>query len=733
MRAYFGNNGPRPSRRGFLKGASATAAAFVLAGHLPLGRHAAAADNGAREAVSDPNVFVRVGEDNTITVLLKHFEMGQGVTTGLPTLAAEEMEADWAQMRFAFAPADAELYNNLFFGPYQGTGGSTSIANSWEQMRKVGAAARVMFTEAAARRWNVPADEISVENGVFMHAESNREATYGDLAGEARGMPVPEDVTLKEPKDWKLIGREEPLPRLDSPDKTIGKALFSLDVRRPGMLTAVVRRPEQFGATVASFDASEAKKVKGVVDVVQIPGGIAVLAQDTWVAMKGRDALQVEWDTSRASSQSDADLLAEYREMAEASGLAAARRGDAAEALERADRTVESEFVFPFLAHAPMEPMNGTMELREDGAEIWSASQLQSIDQAVAAEILGLKPKQVTINTLLSGGSFGRRATPDADWTAELAHIVRAIDGRAPVHLVWTREDDIRGGYYRPMALHRVKAGIDAKGNLSGWHHKIVCKSITRGTPFEEMMVENGIDHASVEGVSDTPYGLPDLVVESFNAKAPMPVLWWRSVGHTHTAQVMETMMDELAHAAGRDPVDFRLALLADQPRMAGVLRLAAEKGAWGESMPEGKGRGIAVHRSFSSYVAMVADVSVDGDGEAAKVDRIVAAVDCGVAVNPDVIAAQVEGAVGFTLSTVLRNRLTLVGGRVQEGNFDTYIPTRMSEMPKVEVHIADSGEAPSGIGEPGVPVLAPAVSNAVFAATGKRHRSLPLEGGEAT
>lgn len=733
MRTYFGDSGSRPSRRGFLKGAGAGAAAFVLAGHLSPGRRAAAATDGAGEAVSDPNVFVRVGEDNTVTVLLKHFEMGQGVTTGLPTLAAEEMEADWAQMRFAFAPADAERYNNLFFGPYQGTGGSTSIANSWEQMRRVGAAARVMFTEAAARRWNVPAAEISIENGVFKHAESNRKATYGELAGEARGMPVPEDVTLKERKDWKLIGRDEPLPRLDSPDKTNGRAMFSLDVRRPGRLTAVIRRPERFGATVAAFDAREAKKLKGVVDAVQIPGGVAVLAEDTWAAIKGRDALKVEWDTSEASSQSNADILAEYREMAEASGLAAARRGDTSAALERAEKTIEAEFSFPFLAHAPMEPMNGTMELRDEGAEIWSASQLQSVDQAVAAGILGLEPEQVTINTLLSGGSFGRRATPAADWTAELAHIVRAIDGRAPVHLVWTREDDIRGGFYRPMALHRVQAGLDAKGNLSGWHHRIVCKSIAKGTPFEEMLVEDGIDHTSVEGVSDTPYGLPDLVVESFNAEAPMPVLWWRSVGHTHTAQVMETMMDELAHAAGRDPVDFRLALLADQPRKAGVLRLAAEKGGWGESMPDGKGRGIAVHRSFSSYVAMVADVSVDGDGGAVKVDRIVAAVDCGVAVNPDVIAAQVEGAVGFALSTVLRNRLTLAGGRVEEENFDTYVPTRMSEMPKVEVHIVDSGEAPTGIGEPGVPVLAPAVSNAVFAATGKRHRSLPLEGSEAT
>lgn len=728
MSAYFAKALPA-SRRAFLAGSGAAAGAFILGSYIPLGRRALAAEGGKPKLVTDPNVFLRIGEDDTITVLLKHFEMGQGVTTGLTTLAAEELDASWDQMRFDFAPANARFYNNAAFGPYQGTGGSTSMANSWQQMRKVGALAKAMFIATAAKRWGVPASEITVADGVFAHAGSDRKLSYGALAAEAMQQPVPDDAPLKDPKDWTFIGKR--LPRLDSPDKTDGTAIFSLDIRRPGMLTAVIKRPEQFGATVASFNASEARQVKGVVDVVEIPGGVAVLAEDTWAAIKGREALAVEWDMTRASTDSTVDLLTAYRKLADGTGLPAKKTGDAVAALGKAEQVIEAEFVFPFLAHAPMEPMNGTMELRDGAAEIWSASQLQSVDQFVASKILGLKPEQVTINTLLSGGSFGRRATGQADWTAELAHIVKAIEGRAPVHLVWTREDDIRGGYYRAMVLHKVRAGLGADGNLSGWHHKVVCKSLAMGTPFEKGMVHEGVDHTSVEGVFDTAYALPDFNVEAFNAEAPMPVLWWRSVGHTHTAHAMESMIDELAAASDKDAVEFRLALLKDAPRDAGVLKLAAEKAGWGEKLPEGRGRGIACHRSFNSYVAMVADVTVDE--QQVKVDRVVAAVDCGVAVNPDVIEAQVEGAVGFALSAVLRNRITLQDGRVVEGNFDTYNPTRMSEMPKVEVHIVPSSEAPTGIGEPGVPCLAPAICNAIFAATGKRHRSLPLEQGEAT
>jgi isoquinoline 1-oxidoreductase subunit beta len=626
-------------------------------------------------------------------------------------------------MRFEFAPNNPDLYKNLIFR-VMATGGTTSIANSWVQMRQVGAAARMMFASAAAARWSVRASEIKVEKGVVTHARSRRRATFGELAADAMRVPVPTEVSLKQPKDWKLIGK--PLPRLDSVAKTTGTAIFALDIRRPGMLTAVLKRPELFGATVASFDASETKNVDGVVDVVQVPSGVAILAKDTWAAMRGRNALKVTWDTSKAETRSVGEMLAEYRQLASSKGLSAARRGDAAAGFARAATIYEGEFTFPYLAHAPMEPLNCVIERRDDGAELWSGCQLQSIDQFVVAQVLGLKPEQIKINTLLGGGSFGRRGNPAGDWTREIAAVAKAYSGRAPIHLVWTREDDIKGGFYRPLTLHHVKAGLDAQGRIAGWQHKLVCKSIFTGTPFEQSSVKDGLDHSSVEGVADTPYEIGDFEVEVHNAQSPLPVLWWRSVGHSHTAHVMETVLDELARLAGQDPVAFRLALLTPKPRDAAVLRLAAERTGWTQRLPAGRGRGVAYHHSFNTRIAMVAEVSVARP--AVKVDRIVAAVDCGVAVNPDVVKAQIEGAIGFALSSVLRNQITLNKGVVEQNNFDDYEPTRMSEMPKVDVHIVPSSADPSGIGEPGVPPLAPAIGNAIFTATGKRLRSLPFD-----
>jgi isoquinoline 1-oxidoreductase beta subunit len=535
---------------------------------------------------------------------------------------------------------------------------------------------------------------------------------------------VPKDVALKPAKDWNLIGTK--LPRLDTPGKTTGKAIFALDMTRPGMLTAVIKRPDRFGAKVASFDSTETKKIDGVVDVVQVPAGVAVLAKDTWSAIRGREALKVTWDDSGAEKRSTAEMLESYRQMMKQPGISAEGRGDAAAGLARAAKTVEAEYTFPFLAHAPMEPMNGVIELRSDGAEIWSGSQLQSLDQMVAAQILGMKPEQIKINTLLGGGSFGRRASTTADWTAEMAQVVKAIGGRAPVHVVWTREDDIRGGFYRPMVMHRVKAGIDASGQISGWQHTVVSKSIFKGTGLEAMAVKGGVDNSTIEGIADTPYSLANLAVDVHDAETPITVLWFRSVGNTHTAYVMETMMDELAHLAGKDPVALRLALLTKQPRYAEVVRLAAEKSGWGQSTGSGRGRGFAFHHSFNTSVAMVADVWVHQ--AKLKVERIVAAVDCGVAIDPDVVTAQIEGAIGFALSIALRNQLTFKDGRVEQSNFDDYEPTRMREMPKVEVHIVKSTERPTGIGEPGVPPLAPAIANAIAAATGKRLRALPFD-----
>ncbi|MEN3379802.1 MAG: isoquinoline 1-oxidoreductase subunit beta [Hyphomicrobiales bacterium] len=712
---------PIASRRGFLKGSAV--AALVIGTQLNFAGKARAA---TLQDPPMPNAFIKIEPDSTVTVMIKHLDMGQGNTTGLATIVADELDADWPQMRIAFAPANAALYNNLFFGPVQGTGGSTAIANSWDQLRRAGAAARAMLVAAAADSWKVPAGEITIAKGVVTHAKSDKQAKFGELVTKAATLAVPTDVKPKDPKDWVYISKH--VPRIDSTAKTTGKAVYALDIRRPGMVTAVVAHPPRFGGTVKSFDASAAKAVKGVVDVVQIPQGVAVLATDTWSAMKGREALKVEWDDGNAEKRSSAQMFVDYRKLAEGPGLPAARRGDAASALSGAAKVIEAEFSFPFLAHAPMEPLNGVIEIKADGtAECWAGAQFQTVEQMTVAAVLGLKPEQVTINTVWAGGSFGRRATPNADYFAEMAAIAKASGGKAPVHLVWTREDDIKGGRYRPMVYHRIRAGLDAAGAIVGWEQRIVGQSFIIGSPFEAMIVKDGIDATVVEGAADMPYRVANLAVDWHHVRSPVTTLWWRSVGHTHTAQAAEVMIDMLAHQAGQDPVAFRLALLGEHPRHAGVLRLVAEKGGWGEKLPAGRGRGIAVHESFNTFVAMTADVTVGKDG-AIKVDRVVAAVDCGVPVNPDVIRAQVESGVGYGLGAALRNQITLTDGLVDQSNFDSYEPLRISDMPKVEVHIIPSQAAPTGIGEPGVPPLAPAVSNAIFQATGKRLNALPWD-----
>ncbi|MCJ2118913.1 xanthine dehydrogenase family protein molybdopterin-binding subunit [Methylobacterium sp. J-001] len=712
----------RPSRRGLLAGAGAIVVAFRL--DAKPARAAAGPDLASVKA--QPNAFVRIAPDDTVTVVIKHLDMGQGNTTGLATILADELGADWKTVRTEFAPADATLYNNSLMGPIQGTGGSTAVANSWFQLRKAGAAAREMLMAEAAFRWKVPVAQITVAEGVVRHEPSGRQARFGELAASAASLPVPSEPRLKDPSEWKLIGQK--VPRLDSVAKTNGSAIYSLDIRRPNQVTAVVARAPRFGATVTGFDAAAARKVAGVLDVVQVPTGVAVIARDTWAAMKGREALTVTWDDSTAETRSSDAILAEYRERAKGPGLAASERGDPQTALKGAAKVIEAEFTFPYLAHAAMEPLNATIERAADGGyDVYAGFQFQTVEQATMAAILGVTPDRVRLHSNWAGGSFGRRATPTADYLAEAATVLKASGEKAPVHLVWTREDDMAGGYYRPTVLHKVRAGIDAKGAVVGWDHVMVGKSIMIGSPFEAMIVKNGIDSTTVEGASDTPYALPAYRFGVHNGREGVPVLWWRSVGHTHTAHVMEVMIDELAHAADVDPVAYRLSLLAQAPRLSGVLKLAADKAAW-TSKPQEKGRGlgVAVHESFGSYVAMVADVTAQDSG--IRVNRIVAAVDVGVPVNPDVIRAQVEGAVGFALSAVLRNRITLKDGQVQEHNFDAYEPTRMSEMPKVEVHIVPSQAAPTGIGEPGVPVLAPAIANAVFSATGQRLRALPLD-----
>jgi isoquinoline 1-oxidoreductase subunit beta len=710
---------PRLSRRDWLKGSATASAALMIATHVPL----PALAQEAPKIAPMPNAFIKIAPDNTVTVIIKHLDKGQGITTGLSTIVAEELDADWAQMRAEFAPADAALYSNLIFH-VQGTGGSTSVANSWMQLRLAAAAAREMLVAAAAAEWQVAAAEITVENGVVAHKPSARTAHFGALAAQASSLPVPQNPKLKAPASFRLIGSRG-VKRLDTPAKISGKTVYAMDVKRPNMAYALLARSPKFGGTVKSFDPTAAKAVTGVLEVVQVPMGVAVLGTTTWAAKQGRDALKVEWDFSKAEMRSTADILADYRKRAGEAGLTAVARGDAETALASATKVIEAEFEFPYLAHAPMEPLNCVVELTPDGCEIWAGSQFQTVEQRAAAAVLSIKPEQVKINTLYAGGSFGRRATPAADYIVEAVTICKASGGKRPVHLVWTREDDIKGGYYRPMVYHKVRAGLDKDGGIVAWHHHIVAQQIMEGTAFEAFAVRNGVDATTTEGITDMPYAVPNLTVAVHPVRAPVPVLWWRSVGHTHTAQVVEVMIDDLARAAGRDPVDFRLGLLKDHPRHVGVLKLVAEKAGWGQPL-NGKGRGIAVHESFRSFVAQVAEVAVGDDGSL-NVEKVVCAVDCGIAVNPDIIVAQMEGGIGYGLGAALRNKITLTSGGVDQSNFDDYEPLRITDMPKIEVHIVSSSEAPTGVGEPGVPAIAPAISNAVFAATGKRLRSLPF------
>jgi len=717
------------SRRNFLKGAAGLTLAFCL----PSVVKAAALNGGAAtSSLFEPNAFLRIGTDNTVTVISKHLEMGQGTYTGLATIVAEELDAAWSQVVVAGAPADVKRYANLSLG-VQLTGGSTAIANSWEQLRNAGASARAMLVAAAAQQWRVPVSEIVVSEGVVSHPSSQRRATFGELAEAAASQPVPAEVKLKDPKNFKLIGKHA--PRKDSIDKTTGKARFTQDVQLPGMLIAVVAHPLRFGATVKTFDATRAKQIKGVVDVVKIPTGVAVVAKDTWSAKKGRDALAIEWDESNAFKLGSEQIFEQYRELAKSPGAVARKEGEPDKAFEQPARLLQASYDFPYLAHAAMEPLNCVVQLSDKHCEIWNGEQMQTGDQAAVAALLGFKPEQVTLNMLYAGGSFGRRACKDADYIVEAVHIAKAIGGRAPIKMVWLREDDTKGGYYRPAFHHALEAALDSDGKLLGWRHRLVGQSILKGSPLT-MLIRNGIDHTSVEGAANLPYAVPNLLVDLHTPEnIGVPVLWWRSVGSTHTAYSTETFLDEIAVAAGKDPVAYRLELLKQHPRHVGVLKLAAEKADWGKPLTAAtnggrRGRGIAVHESFDSYVAQVVEVTVAADGSF-KVDRVVCAVDCGIVVNPDNVRSQVEGGVGFALSAALHGAITLKEGVVEQSNFHDYAPIRINEMPKVEVHIVPSSEKPTGIGEPGVPPLAPALANAIAAATGKRIRSLPISSKE--
>ncbi|MEP6883927.1 MAG: xanthine dehydrogenase family protein molybdopterin-binding subunit [Gammaproteobacteria bacterium] len=716
-----------PTRRDFLKSAGTVGAIAFTIGFEWAGsarRSLAAPVSPGVGATFTPNAFLRIGADNSVTVIAKHVEMGQGAYTGIATVVAEELDADWARIRIESAPADAKRYANLAFGTIQGTGGSSAMANSWSQLREAGAKARAMLLAAAAKEWKVPVAELTVEQGTVFHAAKKRQAAFGALIATAATLPVPDTVQLKDPKDFKLIGRHA--PRVDAAAKSDGTAQFTIDVALPGMLVALLQRPPLFGATVKSFDAAPAAAVPGVVKVLQVQGGIAVVAKNFWAAKQGRDALVIQWDDSKAEKRSSAELLDEYRRLADQPAASARKEGDAAQAIKNGAHKLSATYEFPYLAHAPMEPLDAVVKLTANSCEIWAGDQFQTIDQANAAHTAGLDPQQVSIHTLYAGGSFGRRANVGSDYIVEAVSIAKAYgaDG-TPIKLQWTREDDIRGGLYRPMYFHKMEASLDDKGQLNGWRHVIVGQSIMAGGAFAGM-IKDGVDPTSVEGASTIAYAIPNISVDLATTKTGVPVLWWRVVGSSHTVYAVETFIDEVAHAAGQDPFAFRRKLLEHQPRMKAVLELAADKAAWGTPLPPGKGRGIAVTEAFKTFVAQVAEVSVDKNGQV-KVDRVVCAVDCGTPINPDIIAAQMEGGIGFGLGAALYGAITLKEGQVEQDNFNGYRVLRMNEMPRVEVHIVPSAEAPTGVGEPGVAPLGPAVANAIFAATGKRNYVLPF------
>ncbi|MCW1886291.1 xanthine dehydrogenase family protein molybdopterin-binding subunit [Luteolibacter flavescens] len=701
-------------RRRFL----ATSGGLVLGFFVPLPKRAAAAGTPPAKpgALPAPNAFLRIGIDGRVTVLLAHSEMGQGIWTTLPMLIAEELDADWSKVSAEHAPA-SHTYAHPAFG-MQMTGGSTTTHSEFDRYRQVGALAKEMLVQAAAARFGVKPEECRTENGHVIAGE--KRASYGELAQGAARVAVPKEAKLKDPKDWKIIGKAT--KRLDAPEKVNGSAQFGIDVHFDGLLTAVVARPPGFGGSVKSYDATAARKVPGVRDVVQVPSGVAVLADHFWAAKQGRDALEIEWKEGPAHDS--AELLEEFRKLAGTEGAVAAKAGELPVA--KGGKTIEADYYVPYLAHATMEPLNATAHLTEGKCEIWTGTQFQTMDQQLAAKAAGLEPGQVEIHTTFLGGGFGRRANPASDFIVEAVHVAKAA--KKPVKVVWTREDDTRGGFYRPAFLHRASITLDDSGMPVGWKHVIVGQSIIAGTPMEAMMVKDGVDATSVEGVADSPYlkSVPNHRVDLHSPRPGIPVLWWRSVGHSHTGYAMECLIDEAANAAGKDPVNYRRMMLKDHPRHMAALNLAAEKSGWGKPLPAGHFHGVAVHESFGSTVAEVAEVSVSQQG-VVKVHKITCAIDCGLAVNPEGVKAQMESGIVFALGAVLHSEITFEKGHVKQGNFHDYQVARMHESPLIETHIVPSTQKMGGAGECGVPPLAAAVCNAIHAATGKRVRELPI------
>lgn len=718
------------SRRNFILGALAASGGMILGFRVEAST--LSLDGTLDNAHTDYRAFtpyLLIGTDGKVTVLSSQFEMGQGSYNGIATLVCEELDADWNSVEVQGAAGNLAAYGNMAWGgAIQGTGGSTSMVSSWERYRKAGAAARAMLTAAAASDWGVPPSEIMIESGLLSHS-SGKSGSFGHFVAKAAQLDVPANPRVKDPSEWKLIGKAD-LKRFDSARKANGTERYTIDVSLPDMLTAVMIHPPLFGSKVKTFDASEARAISGVVDVVETPRGIAIVGQHMWAAMKGRDAVKVEWDQSGAETRGSSEIFTMYRDIGMQKPAALARNdGNADGAFENATTVLEAVYEFPYLAHCPIEPQNAVARMNGDGIlEVWGGHQMPSVYQDIAAQVAGISPDKVRLHVMKTGGSFGRRAVGDADVIVEAVSIAKALQFRAPVKVQWTREDEMRAGRYRPAYLHSMKAALDGEGKLVAWSDHIVGQSVMSGTPFAGA-IQNGVDPTSVEGMSDLPYAIPNISVGLTTTELGIPVLWWRSVGTSHNAFAAETFMDEVAERAGRDPVEFRLSMLKPDSRHAVVLKLAAEKAAWSDPTSEGRFRGVSVAESFGSVVAQVAEIAVDDKG-GFKVHRVVAAVDCGVAINPDQIRAQIEGGIGFGLGAITAEEVTLTAGQVDQINYDTYTPLRIDAMPRIEVHIVSSPNPPSGIGEPGVPPIGPAVANALSRALGKRVRVLPLAKG---
>ena len=702
------------TRRHFIASGIATGAGLTIGFRLG-GEHLAAAAQSTEPFA--PNAWIRITPDNVVTIIVDKSDMGQGVLTSMPMLIAEELEADWSQIRTEQAPAGPEYVNPVT--KRQVTGGSRSVRNSWEHFRKAGAAAKEMLVEAAANEWGVPPEQCVAENSTVIHRPTGRRFTYGELTDKAARLPVPQNPRLKSPKDFKLIGKR--IARLETPQKVDGSAVYGLDVKVPGALVAVLARCPVFGGRVASFDATAAKAIPGVRHVVQIDSGVAVVASAFWPAKLGVDALRITWDEGPTATVSSETIAKAFEAAGAEPGVVARRQGDTAQALASASRTLDAIYTVPYQAHVTMEPMNCTAWVRPDGVDLWVGTQAQGFNQQTAAKNTGLPPESVKVYTTLLGGGFGRRF--EQDFIAEAVQISKAIGG--PVKLVWTREDDMQHDFYRPTTWNRLTAGLDRSGLPIAWTHRIVGHSIaSRALP---QIVKDGLDPSSIEGAYNIPYSIPNIFVDYVRRETGVPVGFWRSVGSSQNAFITECFFDEVAAAAGRDPYELRREFLGKAPRHKAVLELAATKAGWGTPLPPGRARGIAVHESFGSFVAQVAEVSVSAEGRV-RVHRVVCAVDCGMVVHPDTTEAQMEGGIVYGLTATLKGAITIKHGSVEQSNFHDYPMLRIDEMPLIDVHILPSAEPPGGVGEPGTPPIAPAVANAVFAATGARVRKLPIQ-----